>query len=379
MSSKPSSPKSSPKTAPKAKKTEVMNTGVKVDGKTVYFTKGLKNPLSGFFFKSAGGKKNKVLVKNVANEKTKSALENVLKKHSNAVAPPAGKVLNPLTGRYVKAPAAKKEKKVAKKSPTPKKSPNSNNDNNNDRDIREWRHIEGRTSKKEFHFDTPEELDDFLNPGELTMFMEEAGVETMNVTITISKYPNVKITLVLYAKLWYNRELIYGYRDIVVVINGKQKRIDGDVDDVIKFLKELDNPSKKSSNVVAPPAGKVLNPLTGRFVKAPAAKKEKKVAKKVPSSAWKFGSLLEFIAFVETDDLLYAMQDRDVQSLERDIDIKGYPNVKIHISARRGHVNGGRNDNIIHDSVTITKGGVTKEFSRIDNVSMRAFIENPTG
>jgi hypothetical protein len=209
------SSKSPQKPAPKAKKTEVMNTGVKVDGKTVYFTKGLKNPLSGFFVKAADGKKTKVLAKNVTNEKSKSALENVLKKHSN---------------------------------------------------------------------------------------------------------------------------------------------------------------------VATPPAGKVLNPLTGRFVKAPTAKKEKKVAKKVPSSAWKFGSLLEFIAFVETDDLLYAMQNRDIQSLERDIDIKGYPNVQIHVSAHRGHnVKGGRSDNIIRDSVTITKGGVTKEFSRTGNVSMRAFIENPTG
>lgn len=99
----------SPKSASKSsKKAEIMNTGVKIDGRTLYFTKGLKNPLSGFFFKTADGKKNKVLMKNITNEKTKSVLKNVLKKHSDVVATPVGKVLNPLTGRFVKAGAEKK-------------------------------------------------------------------------------------------------------------------------------------------------------------------------------------------------------------------------------------------------------------------------------
>jgi hypothetical protein len=90
-------PKNSSKTKP-----EVINTDVKVNGRYVYFTTGLKNPLASFFTKSiADGKKTRVLLKNITNEKVKSVLENVLKKHANVNTASSGKVLNPKTGRFV--------------------------------------------------------------------------------------------------------------------------------------------------------------------------------------------------------------------------------------------------------------------------------------
>jgi hypothetical protein len=92
------SPRSSPKVSPTKK--EILNTGVKIEGRSVYFTKGLKNPVSGFFVKTADGKKNKVLLKNITNDTSKKTLTNLLDRHATAI--PSGKKLNPLTGRFVK-------------------------------------------------------------------------------------------------------------------------------------------------------------------------------------------------------------------------------------------------------------------------------------
>ena len=98
----------SSKTSPKSVAKKIISTGIEIEGRPVYFTTGLKNPLSGFFFKTTNGKKNKVLLKNVTNIQSKSVLMNMLKKHdSKTITPPAGKILNPLTGRFIKAPADK--------------------------------------------------------------------------------------------------------------------------------------------------------------------------------------------------------------------------------------------------------------------------------
>lgn len=147
---------SSPKPAPK--KSGVMNTGIKVEGRSVFFTKGLKNPLSGFFFKTADGKKNKILVKNVTNKSTKDALESILKNHANAVTPPAGKVLNPLTGRFVKDPDAKKIPKIARN------YNNSNNeyDNEERRELKKWRKIQGKSKRANLKFDTLAEFENLV-------------------------------------------------------------------------------------------------------------------------------------------------------------------------------------------------------------------------
>jgi hypothetical protein len=226
-----------------------MNTGVKIDGKTVYFTKGLKNPLSGFFFKTTGGKKNKVLMKNVANEKSKSALSNVLKKHSNVVTPPAGKVLNPLTGRFVKAPGAKKEKKVAKKSPTPTRNSNSNN-NNYDAEYRRsrnlWLDMEGKTGEDDVQLNSIGELDElFLSGHGMMEYMEEvARVEEMTVNITIKGYTGVKIILKLEAH-FSGGMLGYSCKNAVVIKNGIKHEMKH-CDDIITFLKEK-SPSPKRS------------------------------------------------------------------------------------------------------------------------------------
>jgi hypothetical protein len=116
-----STPARSPiKPMPKGKPAaaEIINTGVKISGRPVYFTKGLKNPMASFFVKTTNGKKDKVLMKNV-DATVKASLTKVLHKHAPAA--PEGKVLNPLTGRYVKATAAKPKTAKAPVKPTTNK------------------------------------------------------------------------------------------------------------------------------------------------------------------------------------------------------------------------------------------------------------------
>jgi hypothetical protein len=96
--------------SPIKKKSVALNTGVKFDGRTVYFTTGLKNPLGGLFVKKAGGSKQKIMPSNIENKGNKNKIDTILKKHVST--PPRGKTLNPVTGRYVNSKLF--EKKMTK-------------------------------------------------------------------------------------------------------------------------------------------------------------------------------------------------------------------------------------------------------------------------
>ena len=107
---KPEKSKTTEKTE-KSKKTEKTEKSKKMDIKTnftvqsrnVFYTTGLKNPHAGFFFKTKDGKKEKILMKNIKNEGTRTKMLNMIQKYSNGKNTiPEGKVLNPKTGRYVK-------------------------------------------------------------------------------------------------------------------------------------------------------------------------------------------------------------------------------------------------------------------------------------
>ena len=84
-----------------------VSTGVKYNDQEVFHTPDLKNPLSGFYTKTADGKKQQIVLAaidtNIAN-----SLKATLKK-KNAT-PPPGKTVNPKTGRFVKEVNTKVEK-----------------------------------------------------------------------------------------------------------------------------------------------------------------------------------------------------------------------------------------------------------------------------
>jgi hypothetical protein len=293
-----------PKVSTKAKKPEVMNTGIKMSGRTVYFTKGLKNPLSGFFFKTEDGKKNKVLVKNVTNEKTKSAFQNILKKHSNTVAPPAGKVLNPLTGRFVKAPGEKKPttfqdpislgsvryadgielnkqwyskeslrkmvdtgnvrvphsrrnltnseintiftnkkgKKIARK--VVNSNNNNSNNNNNNIALARWEEMEGRNMDHEEQIDTLEKFKQFIRDG-YYQFSDE-GVEFVNFTAYITELPNVIIQFVIHS-YYDDREILMELTDFEVTVDGRTIDIPNERE-LMKVLEKIARNKTKNNN-----------------------------------------------------------------------------------------------------------------------------------
>jgi hypothetical protein len=99
-----------------------VSTGIKYKNQEVFHTQELKNPLSGFFTKSANGRKQKIVPANM-NADMMAKLTAVLKK--NNITPPEGKVLNPKTGRFVKNVENK-----TKKSPSPRYSSSSNSNSN---------------------------------------------------------------------------------------------------------------------------------------------------------------------------------------------------------------------------------------------------------
>jgi len=83
-----------------ADKQTMLKTNVKINSKDVFYKKGLKNPLAGFFY-TIDGKKKKVLIKDITNKSIKNKLINFANKH-NSTKIPEGKMLNPETGRFVK-------------------------------------------------------------------------------------------------------------------------------------------------------------------------------------------------------------------------------------------------------------------------------------
>jgi hypothetical protein len=109
------------------KKKEVLKTNALVNGKPVYFTRGLKNPHASFFVKS-GGKKEKILIDNLNNGPAKRTLTTIAK--SQTTTPPRGKILNPLTGRYIKNVGTEKKQELLRQAEKKRgKRPIVNNSN----------------------------------------------------------------------------------------------------------------------------------------------------------------------------------------------------------------------------------------------------------
>jgi hypothetical protein len=86
-----------------------VSVGVKYKNSDVFHTSGLKNPLSGFFTKTADGKKQKIILANLSSN-IADKLKSTLKK--NNVTPPPGMKLNPKTGRFVKDREVEKDEKT---------------------------------------------------------------------------------------------------------------------------------------------------------------------------------------------------------------------------------------------------------------------------
>jgi len=291
-----------PKTT--SKKTEIMNTGIKINGRTVYFTKGLKNPLSGFFFKTETGKKNKILVKNVKNEKTKNAFQNILKKHANTVVPPEGKVLNPLTGRFIKAPVEKKPttfqdpislsnikfedgiqlnkqwyskeslrtmidtgnirvphsrrnitnteintiftnkkgKKIARR---------INNSNSNNDPSSVWNVIEGTSDEDTLNFNTLEDFKNFIETIEMEEYMVfNAQVAELRADISIAEYPSTEIKIIIRA-VPFSDPIEYKIAYAKIIKDGrtyeKNDLNNTNLNDMINFIKKKTPTPKRRS------------------------------------------------------------------------------------------------------------------------------------
>ena len=84
-----------------------VSTGVTYKDQEVFHTPGLKNPLSGFYTKSADGKKQQIVLAAIDTNIANSLTATLKKKNAT---PPPGKTVNPKTGRFVKEVNTKVEK-----------------------------------------------------------------------------------------------------------------------------------------------------------------------------------------------------------------------------------------------------------------------------